>query len=299
MQTSLFSNAFPQQEQGIEFMKDFDFPAALECLQAAKELNADLPNNRIYTEAASFCLAKGFDEKTTPEMIVAVWETLHQKMVFAANSTVLRAKILEIIAERLLAQDAFDARGLLRHDDQLFHISACHMHTKQYEQARHALAHVLDGDVASLPARYWGYYGDAALALHRGREANLGYVRLFASNPFDVDWATFRHKELRSLFLTLQRQRDLQETYGCWPFYAWIGGLIEIPKANRYLAEIAQKNLKKLQSGLPLTPFEKQHRFSLLVFCDQSGDAGAANADLRKMMKELDEQKFQEYLNFL
>ena len=297
MQTNLFSDAFPLQEQGIACLKKFEFSRALDYLQQARDLSADIPNNRVYFEAAQFCLANQFNITTPAAQMVSLWEMLHQEQTFAAEANALQKVLFEVFARRLLDIEAFDASGVLQHGDICFHISACDMHANQFEAARQSLTQQLSDDESPLPARYWGYFGDAALATSHAREANLGYLRLLASNPFDVDWSVFQHRRLKTRFQSLLKQYNLQIAYGSWPFAAWQDELIYVPPSNRYIQKMLEDNLKRYDPNLALTPYEKHLRFALLVLCDQSDPSGNKAVHLRIMMKELDGKKFQQYLS--
>ncbi|MFQ5629857.1 MAG: hypothetical protein ACE5I1_13915, partial [bacterium] len=208
-----------------------------------------------------------------------------------------RKFLFNLFARRLLELNEFDQHGTITDANSFFHVSACYTHTEKYEEARQSLANLLSGDKSSLPARYWGYYGDTALHVHKGREANLGYMRLFASNPFDVDWSTFSHSGLQRLFRALLHENEIQYAYGCWPYYAWAENLLEIPKGNRYVSNILHENISNLKiDDLRLTPLERMHRFSLYVFYEQSSYEYSPDADIRAAMKALDEKLFKEYL---
>jgi tetratricopeptide (TPR) repeat protein len=297
MQTNLFSDAFPLQERALAALHEFEFSKALDLLGQAQELNPEIPNNVFYEQIATFCLKNHLHENAHSQAIAEVWEMQHQEQAFDGHSTPVKKFLFKLFAQRLLAIDAFDTTGAIPDASFYLHISACYLHTEQYEKARKALASLLSGDVSSLPARYWGYYGDAAMHAHKAREANLGYLRLLAANPFNVDWSTFHHPGLQRLFSKLHLENDVQQAYGSWPFYAWSEGLIEIPKSNRYMSNILRSNLKGLNAELKLTPFERLHRFSLYVFYEQSGYDKLPDGDIRMVMKKLDEKRFREYLS--
>lgn len=296
MQTNLFSDAFPLQEEALVALHEFEFNKALELLRQAKELNPEIPNNAFYEHIATFCLENHLHENAHSQAIAEVWEMQHQEQAFDGHSTPFKKFLFTLFAQRLLAIDAFDASGTIPDVSFYLHVSACYLHTEQYEKARQALASLLSGDVSSMPARYWGYYGDAAMHAHKAREANLGYLRLLASNPFDVDWSTFYHSGLQRMFNKLLLEYDAQQAYGSWPFYAWSEGLIEIPKSNKYMSHILHSNLSGQNAELKMTPFERLHRFSLYVFYEQSGYDKLPDKDIRMVMKKLDEQRFRDYL---
>jgi hypothetical protein len=296
MQTNLFSDAFPLQEKGLVRLHAFAFEEALDLFKQARELNTEIPNNTFYAEIAAFCQEQRLNEASPSRMIVDAWEMKHQEQAFDGCPSPMKKFLFRLFATRLLDLDEFDAAGKIPDASSFFHISACALHLGEYETARKELANLLAGDVASIPARYWGYYGDAALRLRKAREANLGYLRLLAANPFDVDWSTFYHSDLQNLFNKLRLEHDLQQAYGSWPFYAWMEGLIEIPASNRYIQTILREKLRGLAPNLQMTPLERLQRFSLYVFHEQSTYNGSPDIDLRMKMQQLDEKRFREYL---
>lgn len=296
MQTNLFGNAFPSQEAGINRMYRFEFDAALEQLQIARELNPEIPNNRFYCEIGVFCQAKGLTASTPATDIAALWEAHYAEQSNCGETTPRLRFLFELFSRRLLELNAFDADGYLPGRTGVLHISACLVHAKEEKAAYQKLLDLLTADGAPPAARFWGYFGDVCMALKKQREANLGYLHLLATDPSDVDWSTFRHSDLRALFMRLRSEHDVQYAYCCWPFYAWSRGLVEIPENSSYIKGLVEQHRVGVASEPDLLPAERAQRFCLLVFYEQSMYPASPDVELRQRMQRLDGRLFREYL---
>jgi len=298
MQHNLFSSAFPLQEEGICALHAFSFKRAIDCFLEAEELHPELPNNAFYKKLADACLQYGLGENTPSVAIAEFWETVHLDQVFAGETNARTKYLFKICSLRLRELNDFDENGFLQNVSGFFHKSACLMYTEEPQSVFPALVKLLDLKERQIPARYWAWFGDTAHRLRRQRQANLGYISALAIDPMDIDWGTFADERLRALFKKQQSHQDLQQAYGTWPFYAWAEGLIEVPPLHDFFSTFLEVVEKKVNPALELTPMERLHRFTLLLFCEQTlgKDADEERNALRQKMRALDEDLFDGFL---
>ncbi|MCB9503743.1 MAG: hypothetical protein H6696_17565 [Deferribacteres bacterium] len=143
-------------------------------------------------------------------------------------------------ARRLRELDEFDAQGALANCKYFIHEGVCTLHLKKYPDAYEILKVAAKHYGDEFPARYWGYFGDAALAVKEYGKANNAYLKLLTINPFEIDWATLQ-KKLRSVFKQLAEDGSIALAYANLPYFAWREEIIEVPQGDTFITEFVQK----------------------------------------------------------
>ncbi len=299
MQTSFFSTRQSEVEEIVPLLETFQFRQAAKAIGQLSGAGTFIPNKKIYIRCLNYCGENGLNASSASQEIIHLWEILHQEQACDGQASPNTRFLFKIFAKRLLDLDAFDKNGLLQNHSHIFHRSACLMQRQKFSEAYKSLRDFLSRADFKIPARYWGYFGDASHRLHKMKEANLGYLRLLAQNPFDVDWSTFQHQTLAALFEKQFNRHGLQKAYGLWPFYAWANKYINVPQNHLFISELLENTSAQHDLGLEPTAMERLHEFKLLVFHEQAlGKPGAA-PEIRRRMRELEPALFQLYLSII
>lgn len=296
LQGYLFSPAVEWEELGEKEIKRFNFAAAVERLEDAKELDPYLANTDFLLNIARECIAAGLDAGSDVAALLDYWRKLQDEQRTAGGSSKRLSYLLALLAGRLLQIFPFDSRGEATAGREFFHMAACLIHLKRFGEALKWLVPLADAKQWALPARYWGYLGDAFMAENNTRQANHAYLRMLAAEPSAVDWATFQGTHLQQVFQRLAAEHPVEYAYALWPYHAWTANAIEIPPENVYLPELLTTTLQRHPHSEARDENEKLRLFTLMVFAEQSQQSAPVDADRRERMQALHAPLFADYM---
>ncbi|KAA3656150.1 MAG: hypothetical protein DWQ10_16045, partial [Calditrichaeota bacterium] len=299
MQTSLFSNADELFEQGLQSLAQFQFNDCIETLQEAKSIDPSINNADYFCKIAEFCKNAGLDERSISLDIAEIWRELKLKMHELGGVSGDLKETFYYFARRLRHLDEFDKLGLIPWSDYFLHESACVIHLKKYQDAYSILLDTIEIFGVKLPARYWGYLGDAAFALQKFGKADTAYTILLALNPFDIDWATLQNSKLRTIFSEIAEEETIEFAYAKLPYFAWREEAIHIPPGNKLIAEILQKYDDYSEQFDDFDTATKAHIFAVYVYAEQSREKTEINLGMREKMQALSAELFADYLQVI
>ncbi|KAA3609635.1 MAG: hypothetical protein DWQ05_22135 [Calditrichaeota bacterium] len=296
MQTNLFSGGQKFFEDALAKLNNFEFNECITLLNEARSIDPALANINFFREIAISCKNSGLNPQSTHVEIADIWQELKARQLELGGASQACVEMLRLFSYRLRELDPFDSKGLLPGCDYFLHESACLLHLKNFQAAHDLLIDALDQHGENIPARYWGYLGDAAFAQQNFFEANSAYVKLLAANPFDIDWATLKNKALRTLFTEITANFSIKMAYAHLPYRAWSEGIIEIHSGNIFIAELLKKFDDSFEQNNFYDKARNTHIFSLYVFAEQARTRADLMPERRARMKELNPELFQEYL---
>ncbi len=294
-QLSFFTSALDILEEGVAYLHRLELEQAQKKLIEARELDPTLSNVEFYLEIISRLEAWSISGPEPALNLLTVRKGILDEQHRLGGSSVVFQEILKIIARNILRlDDLFDIDGCVTAADPFFHEAECVLRLEQHQQAYLMLLDLVEKRGAKLPARYWGYLGDAAMAYKRRTRAETAYAHLLAIAPDEVDWSTFRHKELREVFEQTARNNPADPAlYPLWSFNAWLHDVIHFPKGST----LPQALLTEAKAGedeiISLARSTRVHRFVLNVFLEDVVDGQPLN---REEMRELAPDLFEIFL---
>ncbi len=298
MQISFFSEAIPLVEEALGQLQRFEFDACLNLLQQAQEIDPTVANAEYYREIALWCREGGLTAHSTAQEIVEIWQELKHQMTEVGGAGVAIREKCKLFAQRLRILDDFDRDGCVADCDYFLHEGACALHDDKFQAAYDLLLDALQTQVDTIPARYWGYFGDAATALHKLPEANTAYVKLLANDPFELDWTTLKNKNLRAVFSEIAGAETVEAAYGKLPYFAWVNEAIYLPERNTFIPEILRRYADHPESFAELPRARKTYIFALYAFDEQLHKKRPVDLERRKVMHNLAPDLFTHYLRF-
>jgi tetratricopeptide (TPR) repeat protein len=177
----------------------------------------------------------------------------------------------------------------------------------QYDQAIKALQACIP--VTPHNAAMYGYLGDAYMLRGESDVARQCYREACLIDPVGIDWGHMKDKALLELRDQLIKQLDLDHnlTLGWLPSYAHIQGLFKpkIIKLNQGIKEFVDEYLALRKAFFKEeTPDLKAKLFFRgIILCDNEPLLRFVKrisfVDVRRLMKELNQDLFSRYLNFI
>ena len=295
-QGGLFSEAIEFKELALNHLDSFELEEALDCLAQAKAIDPYLANLDLLITICEFARGAGARPEMSVLTAVEIWHAAGQAFRHAELQPPAVRQLRQSLAQRLLSGE-FTATGFCTAEEKVLHRGVCHLYLEQWQQAHRDLLNlVTEQSHLALPV-HWGYLGDSAHALHRGRDLNLAYLRLLFSDPHAFDPITFRHEELLRILRHLEEETgDDSLARALWPIHAWFQGIIEIPPGNQYLLARVQTLKSKSGSASVTSREERLSHFSLCLYLDQSRLYHLVDFSVREEMKALEPELFSEYL---
>ena len=294
IQGDLFGKAAEIQQEALWSLDRLDFNRAVELLREAESIDPCLPNAAFYIQVGETALESGLDTAASAEEILDVWrrQAMPEPTDEAAGAPAT-VRFCEALSQRLLDLHPFGETGTADSGGREYPKGIFLLYVGKVREAFDELAALVRRRGEGAPTWWWGYYADAAYALQRERQANIGYLRLLAGEPRGVDWGTFRHQGLRDCFLRAAEEQGKDRAYPLWGYYAWEAGMLSIPPRNQFLPEMLDSRTDR---ELPNDEEARLRRFSLLVLIEQSRIEEGVDMERRSQMQQEAPELFARYL---
>ncbi len=295
-QLSFFTSALDIFEEGVAYLHRLELELAETKITEAVEIDPALTNAEFYLEVIRRCGEWGLRNGAPPQYLFAARREIFEQQRALGGTSPLFTEILKIITRNVQRNDElFTIDGSVADCQPFLHEAECVLRAGQYQPAYLMLLDLVEKSGADLPARYWGYLGDAAIAYNRRSRADTAYLHLLALAPQEVDWSTFKHQRMRDLFVETARNNPSGAAlYPLWAFNLWLHDALVVPEGFplplRLL--IAREN----ESIDSMAEHERLQLFFLYVLKEEASIDASPDTAGRRQMQALAPQLFELFL---
>lgn len=295
-QANLFSNAIEHKERALTQLEAFEFDQAWDSLEVAREIDPYLADLDVLAAICQFARYAGAHAKMPATKVSELWHLTNEAYHAGSLPAATAMQVRQLLARRLLG-GRFTETLFVSATEKILHRGVCHLVLAQWQEAHRDLLDLVTAHPGLARPAHWGYFGDAAYALKRWKDANLAYIRLLFTDAHEADLLSLQHVNLRQILRRLSLENDDEVTMkGLWPFYAWRDNVIEIPAGNTFLLALAKRSRSMLGGKLMLERKDALQQFMLCLYIDQSQLQKEIAFDVRAEMQGLEPELFAEYL---
>jgi hypothetical protein len=173
MQANLFSPALDHKEQALLHFSRFEVTQALENLVKAKSIDPDLADLDWLVTLCEFADSVGAHDRMSAGQTAQLWRAVDDLWKMGKIAAGAVNFLRKLLAQRLLP-GKFTVEGFCAIEEKILHRGVCHLMLRQWEEAHHDLLQLVTEQQELAMPVHWAYFADAAYALKRWAEANLG-----------------------------------------------------------------------------------------------------------------------------